>query len=83
MREENQHTQVVRPKGILYFEEDKGTPVFPLFIVLAIHQTFPFLLVLSSVPRVSVSGFFIVYWIYFLVTLLVRIDKSLWFSNRQ
>jgi len=83
MRGENRHTQVVRPKGSLYIEEDKRTPVFPLFVVLTIHQTFAFLIVLFSVHRVSVSHFFILYWIYFLVTLLVHIDKSLWFSNRQ
>ena len=79
IRGENRHTHLIHPKGSLNFEEDKGTPFFPLFVVLAIHQTFAFLFVLSSVHRVSVSRFFILYWIYCLVTLLVRIDKSLWF----
>jgi len=76
MRGENRHTQLVRPKGSLHFEEDKRTSVFPLFVVLTIHQTFAFLFALSSVHRVSVSCFFILYWICFLATLLVRIDKK-------
>jgi len=48
-----------------------------------IHQTFAFLFALSSVHRVSVSHFFILYQICFLVTLRVRIDKGPWFSHRQ
>jgi len=75
--------QVIRLKGSLHIEDDKTIPVLPLFAVLTIHQTFTFLFALSSIHRVSVSCMFILYWIYFLVTLLVRIDKSLWFSYCQ
>jgi len=79
MQGENRHTQIVRLKVNLYFEEDKRAPVFPLFVVVTIHHTLGFLFVLSSVYRVSVSCFFILYWICFLVILLVRIEKSLLF----
>jgi len=33
----------------LVLEEGKRTPVFPLFVVLIIHQTFAFLFTVSSV----------------------------------
>ena len=79
----NRHTQVVHPKRSIYLEEDQTTPVFPLFIILAIHLTFTFLSILSFVHRVSVSRFFILYWITCLVTLLVPINKSLWFFHHQ
>jgi len=69
-------------EGRLGFEEDKRTPVFPLFVVLIIHHTSAFLFSLSFV-RQSVFHFFVLYGICFLVILPVRIDKGHWFSNGQ
>ena len=68
-------------KGSLWFEKDNWTPVFPLLIVFDHPPDFRLLSSLSSVHRVSVTCFLILYWIWFLVFLPVRIEKRLWFSR--
>ena len=56
--------------------EDKRTPVFPLFIVSIINQTFAFLFALSSAHSVSVTRFFILHLICFFVILPVKVFGS-------
>jgi len=53
----NRHGRVTPPKGHLYFEEDKWSPVFPCFVDFTICQTSAFLFAPSCVYIASVSCF--------------------------